>query len=52
MAGETQRSISEQEASRNAYNAAVNQAYSTQAQAILDAARARSEQAARIRQIG
>lgn len=52
MAGETQRSISEQEASRQAYTAAVNKAYADQAQAILDAARARSAQVAQIRQIG
>jgi hypothetical protein len=52
MAGEVQRQVGEQEASRQAYNAAVSQAYSQQAQAILDAARARSEQAAQIRRIG
>lgn len=52
MAAEVQRQVSEQEASRRAYNEAVNQAYSQQAQQILEAARARSEQAAQIRRIG
>lgn len=52
MAAETQRQVGEQEASRRAYNEAVNQAYAQQAQQILDRAQARSEQAAQIRRIG
>jgi hypothetical protein len=52
MAGEVQRQVGEQEASRRAYNEAMSQAYSQQAQQILEAAQARSEQAAQIRRIG
>jgi hypothetical protein len=52
MAAEVQRQVAEQEASRRAYNEAMSQAYSQQAQQILDAAQARSEQAAKIRRIG
>ena len=52
VAAEVQRQVAEQEASRRAYNEAVSQAYAQQAQQIIDAAQARSEQAAKIRRIG
>ena len=52
MAAEVQRQVAEQEASRKAYSDAVAQAYSNQAQSILDAAQKRAAAAAQIRQIG